>query len=484
MELASLQAEFSQKLSLDWSTQKTKEDLLTLVAHEGLRRHLPASLSVTPLKTFEEQKRGDFRLQNDKGLSQHVECKFEDYPDTWFPEVAQYVKRATADADGQIELGWCFKSSATWLLYVSPVTGLAVLVDRERVLNIQMALLQALLLLSTPLDIPVMLNAALNPSAKGSQTMSRAGIGLGLDWRMILRRYGELHGTEGLALLDFRPELRALQQACTDNLPDWEKWAKDKLLSEPFPDVLNNGLSIEAAGSPVLCTLFDRVRNEQPLSPESELSLFFLHAARRCVSGQTWLADSAQGRYRLCHPLQPAKPVAVWTPLPSKAFQPGQAGCYGVRRVQRELSSACLSVLRQSSIDKAALNHQRRQYLKRVFHLETPQAPGPGQRCSVAVAWAPLQAGSLSAQVRVTSNAQNGLQEISLEGDAFQPPAAVFNQSGVWLSGGTQSISEGGRLFQASACRVRGEFCHLRLVPHLQIQRKVVLGSGAAGPHQ
>lgn len=351
-------------LSLDWTTQKSKEDALTLVAHAALRRYFGPKVRVVELTSREAQKQGDFRVELPDGSACFIECKFEDYPDTWFPEVLQYVVRAAPNGEvaRRLEEGWVYKTTAHLLLYVSPVTGLAVLAPRKQVLDIQMAFLQAVLLSSRTLEVPQLLNAALNKHGDG---IDRAGIGLGLLRDMVLLRFVAQHGTQGLHVMDYRPELTRLQETFRPTTAGLKNWAETKVLSEDLALPLVPGLTWTQAaldGSPSPLHVLGRLGlSDQPISNDG--FRFFQAAGEQCVTGQPGLARHAAGTYTKRAGTFSAGngTQVVRAPVPSTDFAPGARGRGSVKSLQRRLGANFAGML--NVLEKEGLGDRRREYL-------------------------------------------------------------------------------------------------------------------------
>jgi len=364
----------SSPLSLDWTTQKSKEDALTLVATAALHRYFGPEAQVVELTSREAQKQGDFLVELPDGSACFIECKFEDYPDSWFPEVLQYIVRPEARGEfaRRIEEGWVYKATAHLLLYVSTVTGLAVLVPRRQVLDIQVAFLQAVLLASRTLEVPQLLNAALNKSKDG---IDRAGIGLGLLRDVVLGRYVAQHGAQGVHLMDFRPELARLQETFVPTSRALQGWAATKVLSEPLALPAVPGLAwtpepLEDEPNP-LHALGSLALSTQPISNDG--FRFFQAAGEQCATGQTWLAPAAAGLYAKRDGTFSAGNgvMEVRAPVPSGDFAPGARGRGSVKGLQRRLGADFGGLLQV--LAKDGLGARRREYLLAVQACTLPR---------------------------------------------------------------------------------------------------------------
>ena len=361
------------ELSLDWGTQKSKEDALTLAASVALKRFFGSSVAVHELTTFESQKTGDFLLRFKDGRELRVECKFEDYADTWFPEVTQLVlpKHPSGRESRRIEEGWVYKSPAHLLLYVSTVTGMAVLVARKRILDIQVPMVQALLLASRHLQVPQLLNAALNPAPGGG--VSRAGVGLGLLKSLVIQRYLDLYGAQSVFCLDMGPELAQLKEAYRPTSKSLTYWLANRVLSEPLQPLPGLGM-VETLGDDPTNPLLGL--EPQQLSTEritSEGFRFFQYAtAERCASGQADLLAHVAGVYakRPGTFSEGQAFIEVNPPVSSKEFKPGTKGQGSVHGLQRRFASDLESLLKE--LDREGLQERRQAYLQRVRDCAAP----------------------------------------------------------------------------------------------------------------
>lgn len=360
----------SAALSLDWTTQKSKEDALTLVASQALKRHFGSAVQVRVLQGPGGQARGDFLVVYPGGAEVTIECKFEDYPLTWFLEPLQLTTRQSVSGKTMhIEEGWVYKSPAHFLLYVSTVTGLTVLIPRRRVLEIQVQMLQALMLTSSGLDVPLPLNAALNPVPGKPLLFNRAGVGYALLSECVLSRYVTLYGLDGLFFLDARAELLSLKEALADKAGPMRWWLDNVVLTKPMsmprlqatqqPTLLNtNGGSAAAA----LSALAQLELCAEPL-PLDGFRFFQAAVVEGFVSGQTKLLAQVAGTYRK----RPGtfrngdELVALKAPLRAADFAPGNAGGQGHHGFQRRACADYEKLARM--LDKDGLQGRRESYL-------------------------------------------------------------------------------------------------------------------------
>ena len=356
---------------LSWLAQKSKEDVLTLSLLQAVNQAFAGTgATLAPEHDYERRLRQDFVLTLPTGEQLTVEAKFEDYAASLFAEVAQLVVRR--DGARAIERGWIYKTTAQYLLYVSPVSGLATLIPRARALELQVLLLQDLLLESADYDVPVMLNAALNAGARGEAIpMPRAGIGLGLLRQNILRAYQCHYGDVGLFQFDLSSSLSALKSHFLGShplengpalSPSLVKWAQDKLLSEPRQGVPGLVALSDLVGHLCSCPL---VRDNQlscaPIAPNC-YKFFVNAAAAQMNSGQVWLFPHVAGRYQV----QPGVAVDVKRPLPSKASPVHQGQLLPRARVQHRTPAQ----LAQLTHVPADLNDRRWAYLDKLNALE------------------------------------------------------------------------------------------------------------------
>lgn len=308
-------------LSLDWTTQKSKEDALTRAALLTLEAFFGKAARVRTLEGFEAQRQGDFAVTLPGGKRLTVEAKFEDYPNTWFTEVLQLVA-GTGGAPGRIEPGWVYKTPAHLLLYTSTVTGVAVLVPRREILEIQVGALHALMLASRELEVPLMLNATLNPASGGG--FSRAGVGLGLLRKQLVARYLERCGTRGLFLLDARQALRAMQQGFGQGGSHVARWARETVLGQPFSRQGLEGVPQAKPGA--LAGGLEALEfSDRPIGPHG-LGFFQAALLEGLVTGQTWLAAAVAGEYRRLPGASEPELARVAAPLAAREYAPGPRG--------------------------------------------------------------------------------------------------------------------------------------------------------------
>lgn len=354
--------------NLSWAAMKSKEDALTLALLENMNQafgvnggRLRAELDVR------RRLSQDFVLVLPTGEQVTIEVKFEDYPLSLFPEVLQLVVRQ--DGTRLLEPGWVYKTTAQFLLYVSPVSGRAVLVSRQRVLQLQVHILQDVLLQSARYDHPALLNAALNPPEKGRTGISRAGIGLGLLLTNVLDAYRLHYGQDGLYEFDVTPalqELKARLSTQTGHSPYLVSWAAEKLLSEPF--ARRPGL-IEPAELGWMLALNPNVNqglvSNEPLPPLA-YAFFKRAACAGLASGQDRLFSGVAGDYRTAT----GQVLAIGTPENSKL---------GVRHKGRKLTRDALQ--RRTPAELSALLEQdesltikRHAYLDKVDSTRTATA--------------------------------------------------------------------------------------------------------------
>lgn len=194
------------------------EAAYTLAVHQTFKAALegtPAELHLE--KDHELRLRRDFTLKVPGHEPFSIECKFESYADTLYPEVAQLVRHN----NGQrfIEPGWVYKTDAHYMLYVSIVTGRAYLMPRHRVLAVQVLLLRDILTQSTNFDCPAALNATINGPSGGVGAVPRVGLGLGLLIENIIEAYKQKFGTDGLFCFDLAPGLKDLRQCLLEKSP-------------------------------------------------------------------------------------------------------------------------------------------------------------------------------------------------------------------------------------------------------------------------
>lgn len=284
---------------LSWLTQSNKEELLSTFLETLLNKALEGTGAKFLKQTDEiERLTHDWVLVLKDGTRLTIEGKIEDYALSLFPELAQIV--IPRNGARRIEFGWAYKTTADFMLYLSPVSGVVTLLPRKRTIQQQILLARDVLVQTADYDIPCLLNAALNPEAPGSRRMSRAGIGIGLLRTNILRAYVLSYGSEGLYQFDVSAELRALQKllASADNVkPPVAKWAENKLMSEP----------VEILDHQATFSLLPSLLEVSPLVLSGELHApavaargydFFRRAVSACVaSGQTWLFEDVPGVY-------------------------------------------------------------------------------------------------------------------------------------------------------------------------------------------
>lgn len=292
---------------LSWSAQKSKEDVLTFSLLEALNyEFLGTGALLTPELHHDRRLKQDFVLTLPSGQEYTLEAKFEDYPDSLFPEVAQLVLRP-----GNVRLiepGWIYKTTAHYLVYISTKSGIGTLIPRERALRLQEFMVQDVLLRSGHYEIPVMLNAALNASTTGAAiAMPRAGIGLGLLRSNILSAYRAHYGEEGLYQFDLSDSLRALKLHLTGERPipngplataALRTWAEKTLMTQPH-GITKGLVSLEELPGRLAA---DMAGGAGALSCKPIVPIcygFFLNAiAARMSSGQHWLFQHVEGTYR------------------------------------------------------------------------------------------------------------------------------------------------------------------------------------------
>lgn len=366
-------------LSLDWVTQKSKEDALTLAVLKALSRYFGPSAKVRALGTIQGQARGDFLVVLPDGTEVTIEGKFEDYPATWFLEPLQLTSRVSHGGRTlHIEEGWVYKSPAHFLLYVSTVTGLAVLVPRRRVLEIQVPMLQALMLASRDLDVPLLLNGALNPVQGRPSEFNRAGVGYALLRDLVLKRYLQLYGQEGLHILSMRNELADLKNALLGDVPSMQWWLERVVLTESFAIPRIPGLALleaaqEGQANP-LHGLGSLGLSNECISMDG-FRFFQAAVAQGFVSGQTKLLAKVAGHY-LKRPgtYREGQELAwVGAPLPSADFAPGNRGDQRHHGFQRQYCADFDALLEE--LRKEGLQGRREAYLLAARQCVQPAVP-------------------------------------------------------------------------------------------------------------
>lgn len=342
----------SSNQPLTWPFEKKKEEKLTSATVEALNTRFKG-VGVTVAIETDEVKRltHDLVIALPNGARVTVECKYEDYAETWFPEVAQLI---VGPEGRRSELGWVYKTTAHLMLYVSTTTGAATFVARERVLNIQVALLQACLLESADYKVPIMLNAELNgANSSGPLVLTRAGVGLGLLIRNVLTGYRAKYGRNGLIHMNIRKELLSLKTSLLSERSDLGDWAMDKLLADPF----------EMQGAPASAEgLVEGLTECVNLSTEPIPRAGFLFFERammvQTVSGQSSLLRLVSGNYETVKGLTYRMP----NPLPSSVLPSFNGREIGARELQKQWNTNVSELLAVKSKDY--LQDRRYQYLQ------------------------------------------------------------------------------------------------------------------------
>ena len=359
-------------LALSWSTQKSKEDVLTLAILRTVEKAFKGTgAELLPELDNVHRLKRDFVLRLDDIISFSIEGKYEDYSVSWFPEVAQLVCRGNSK---EVVPGWIYKTTADFLLYLSPVSGVMTLIPRLRALEIQERLLEDVLLSTRAFDHPCLLNAALNPAEKlpngktSDIAMARAGIGLGLLRSNILTAYSLLYGNEGLLHIDMRPTLQVLKDHFTGvkqraELPeltaDLTQWAQTKVLQEDVPEGTTftplSDLPALLSNSDLLYAISARTSALAPTAYK-----FFINCvgARMCT-GQTWLSQYVPGTYQI----KDGPQMEVAEPLPSSTKMSRDGQDVSRARAQYRTPSQ-LKELVQVGLPKEERMVQRREYLE------------------------------------------------------------------------------------------------------------------------
>ncbi|MCC5612646.1 hypothetical protein LC612_39640, partial [Nostoc sp. CHAB 5834] len=214
-----------------------------------------------------------------------IDCKFDDYAKTWPLEV---LRLNYQELDPAIEKGWAATSEAHFVLYVSAASGMGTLIERKKVLDIQVPWLHALMRASALNDIPALLNVTIEADEQNEVT--HASVGFGLLHQNILHRYQEEHGNDSFFHIDFSETLTALKYEPTT--PALRTWAKHTLVSTTDTrdayfsprDVLH---SIEQ--------LVQRGDVSQEVSQYDSLSFFATALARKSLTSQGKYAPQIAG---------------------------------------------------------------------------------------------------------------------------------------------------------------------------------------------